>query len=77
MLSLSNFIKFTIVKYSRSKINNGLYYKPVAIINNDSSIVNKLETSPINDARVVIYNRHMFTVQATCRDTALMFPLSE
>ncbi len=48
MLSLSNVIKFTIVKYSRSKINNGLYNKPIAIINNDSSIVNKLETSLIN-----------------------------
>jgi GH43 family beta-xylosidase len=28
-------------------------------------VVNKLETSPTDDARVVIYNHHMFIVQAT------------
>jgi hypothetical protein len=44
---------------------NGLYYKPITIINGDSSIVNKLETSVTDNARVVIYNRHMFIVQAT------------
>jgi hypothetical protein len=35
------------------------------IVNDDSSIINKLETSLVNDARVVIYNHHMFIVQAT------------
>ncbi len=35
------------------------------IINDDSSIINKLETSPIDDARVIIYDRHMFRVQVT------------
>ncbi len=35
------------------------------IVNDNSSIVNKLETSLIDNARVVIYNRHMFIVQAT------------
>ncbi len=35
------------------------------IINDDFSIINKLETSHIDDARVVIYNHHMFIVQAT------------
>ena len=44
---------------------NGLYYKPITIINGDSSIVNKLETSLTDNARVVIYNRRMFIVQAT------------
>jgi hypothetical protein len=35
------------------------------IVNDDSSIINKLETSLTDDARVVIYNHHMFIVQAT------------
>ncbi len=35
------------------------------IVNDDSRIVNKLETSPTDDARVVIYDHHMFIVQAT------------
>ncbi len=35
------------------------------IINDDSSVVNKLETSLIDDARVIIYDHHMFIVQAT------------
>jgi len=43
----------------------GLYYKPITIVNDDSSIVSKLETSLIDDAKVVIYDRHMFIVQST------------
>ncbi len=43
----------------------GLYYKPIAIINDDSSVVNMLETSDTDDARVVIYVCHRFIVQAT------------
>ncbi len=43
----------------------GLYYKPITIINDDSSIINKLETSLNDDTRVVIYNNCMFIVQAT------------
>jgi hypothetical protein len=35
------------------------------IINDDSKVVNKLEASLTDDARVVIYDRHMFIVQAT------------
>jgi hypothetical protein len=35
------------------------------MINDDSRVVNKLETSLTDDARVVIYNCHMFIVQAT------------
>jgi hypothetical protein len=30
----------------------GLYYKPIIIVNDDSSIINKLETSLIDDARL-------------------------
>jgi hypothetical protein len=44
---------------------SGLYYKPITIVNDDSSIINKLETSPTDDARVIFYDRHMFIVQAT------------
>jgi hypothetical protein len=35
------------------------------IINDNSRVINKLETSPTDDARVVIYDRHMFRVEAT------------
>ncbi len=35
------------------------------IINDDSRVVNKLEASLTDDARVIIYDRHMFIVQAT------------
>jgi hypothetical protein len=35
------------------------------IVNYASSSVNKLEASLNDDARVVIYDRHMFIVQAT------------
>ncbi len=43
----------------------GLYYRHIMVVNDESSIVNKFETSLSDDARVIIYNRHMFTVQAT------------
>jgi hypothetical protein len=35
------------------------------IVNVDARVVNKLETPLTDDARVVIYNRHMFIVPAT------------
>jgi hypothetical protein len=35
------------------------------IVNDDSRVINKLESSLTDDARVVIYDRHMFIVQAT------------
>jgi hypothetical protein len=44
---------------------HGLYYKFMTIVKDDSRVVNKLETSLTDDARVVIYDRHMFIVQAT------------
>ncbi len=37
----------------------------MTIVNDDSGVVNKLEASLTDDARVVIYERHMFIVQAT------------
>ena len=44
---------------------SGLYYKHVTIVNYASSGVNKLKASINDDARVVIYDHHMFIVQAT------------
>jgi hypothetical protein len=44
---------------------SGLYYKHTMIVNNASSIVNKLAALLTEDARVVIYDRHVFIVQAT------------
>ncbi len=35
------------------------------IINDNSRVVNKLEASLTDDARIVIYDCHMFIVQAT------------
>jgi hypothetical protein len=35
------------------------------IVNDDSRVNNKLEASLTDDARVVIYNGHMFILQAT------------
>jgi hypothetical protein len=43
----------------------GLYYKSMTIVNDDSRVVNKLEASLTDNTRVVIYERHMFIVQAT------------
>ncbi len=44
--------------------NCGLYYKDVTIVNYNSSIVNKFGASLIDDIRVIIYDHHMFIVQA-------------
>ncbi len=35
------------------------------IVFDDFRVINKLEASLVDDARVIIYNRHMFIVQAT------------
>jgi hypothetical protein len=37
----------------------------MTIVNDNSRVVTKLETILTDDARVVIYNRHMFIEQAT------------
>ena len=44
---------------------SGLYYKPMMIVNDNSRVVNKLEASLTEGDRVVIYDCHMFIVQAT------------
>ncbi len=43
---------------------SGLYYKLMMIVNDDSNVINKLEALLIDDARVVICDRHMFIEQA-------------
>ncbi len=47
---------------------SGLYYKPTTIVNDDCSVVNKLEASLTDDARDIIYDRHKFIVEATASD---------
>ncbi len=42
-----------------------LYYEHITIVNYNSSIINKFGASLAGDARVVIYNRHMFIVHPT------------
>ncbi len=37
----------------------------MTIVNDDSRVINKLEASLTDDARVVIYDRHMFIAQTT------------
>jgi hypothetical protein len=44
---------------------SGLYYKHITVVNYDSSVVNKCVASLSDDARVIIYDRHVFVVQAT------------
>ncbi len=51
--------------FSAPKQSSGLYYKPITIVNDNSIIIHKLETSLIDDARVIIYDHHMFIVKAT------------
>ncbi len=51
----------------------GLYYKRMTIVNDDSRVVNKLEASLIGDARVVVYDHHMFIVQATAKDKSNLY----
>jgi hypothetical protein len=46
-------------------ISDGLCYKHMTIVNSASSGINKLEALLTDDARVIIYDRHVFIVQAT------------
>ncbi len=54
-------------KYTGQGCKNcgGLYYKHVMIVNDDSSVVNKLEALLTGDARGVIHDCRMFIIQAT------------
>jgi hypothetical protein len=50
----------------------GLYYTPMTIVNDDTRVINKLEASLTDDARVVIYDCYMFIVQATVKPAFCM-----
>jgi hypothetical protein len=52
---------------------SGLYYKHVTIVNYTSSVIKKLEAFHTDDARVIIYDRHVFIVQATGRLSLKIF----
>ncbi len=41
-----------------------LSVKHITIVNDNSCVINKFEASLTDDARVTIYDRHMFIVQA-------------
>jgi len=43
----------------------GLYHKHMTIVNYASRVVNKLKALLNEDARVIIYDCHVFMVQAT------------
>jgi hypothetical protein len=43
----------------------GQYYKDILIVNYNSSVISKFGATLTDDARVIIYNHHMFIVQAT------------
>jgi hypothetical protein len=47
---------------AQQDVTSGLYYKPMTIVNDDSRAVNKLEASLTDNARVIIYDHHMFIV---------------
>jgi hypothetical protein len=53
--------------------NSGLNYKHTMIVNDDSSVINKLEALLTDDARGIIYDRRKFIIQATGKDF-LKFP---
>ncbi len=45
----------------------------MAIVNYASSIINKLEALLTDDARVIIYDRHVFIVQAAEQSSKYLF----
>jgi hypothetical protein len=45
----------------------------MTIVNDDSRVISKLEVSLTDNARVVIYNHHMFKVQANGANTNKKF----
>ncbi len=50
------------------------YYKHIMIVNYDSNIANKFGASLADEARVIIYDRNMFIVQASVhKEMVLIF----
>jgi hypothetical protein len=54
-----------VANFNKKISASGLYNKHFMTVNDDSSIVKKIEASLTDDARVVIYDLHKFIVQAT------------
>jgi hypothetical protein len=58
---------------------SSLYYKHTMIVNYASSVIKKLEALLTDDGRVIIYDHHLFIVQATDNnlDQLLIFICTE
>ncbi len=52
--------------------SSGLYYKHIMIVNDNSIVINKFVASLTDTAWVIIYDHHMFIVQATDSSTRLL-----
>ncbi len=52
---------------------SSLYYKHIAITNYNSSIINRLGASLTDNARVIIYDRHIFIEQATGGESSNLY----
>ncbi len=63
--NIAYFVPLSVIKKTNSHVS-GLYYKPMTIVNDDSRVINKLEASLNDNIIVVIYDCHMFIVQAKC-----------
>jgi len=50
--------------FSSSLKLSGLYYKHITIVNDNSSVINKLEASLTDDARVISCDHNMYILQA-------------
>ncbi len=61
--------EYLTISVMKKKVHNvdtsGLYYKHMTIINYAPGVVNKLDALLTDNARVIIYDRHVFIVQAT------------
>ncbi len=55
--------------------SSGMYYKHIMIKYDNSSIVNKFEASLTDEAWVIIYDHHMFIVQAIDSSTSYKYKL--
>jgi hypothetical protein len=58
-----------LISKKKQPATSGLYYKPMIIVYDNARVINKLEASLTDDARVVIYDCHMFIVQTTGLDS--------
>ncbi len=69
-LNISNWVQISSKSFTPTVETCGLFYKPMTIVNDDSRVITKLETSLTDDTRVVIYDCHMFIVHTTVEPLA-------